>query len=439
MTMSCRKDEPPCIICPPLYVQHIFLDTLIVDPTEVWLRVHTNDSTRTGLVQLYRDSDEILAKTIETTDTTIIDNGLSPTTIHSYRLYRLQSGAKIDSSALMVVRTMDTTSHNFTWQLDTLGDGNGSVLNDVAIINDSLTYAVGQISTRDSTGNWITYNVAKWNGLTWELQQIAVPICGTNSTATFPLYCVFGFSADDIWFSGGGDMEHWDGFQFGVDCSMNSLISGTIVKIWGTSSHNLFAVGRNGTIIHFDGSTWTRMDSGTDVDLLDVWGSPDGSVVWACGFYHSKLGTYLWRYDGIKWTAAYDGSGHETIILADSLSGAYSSLYTSTPKRIYVASDAGVYLATENTRGEAKRLSFTSTFFPGFPNRVRGNGSNDLVIVGYYNMIAHYNGANWQYYQQFYQQDQHLFSVDEKGNLVVAVGEIYDPINPRGLVFIGRR
>ncbi|MBI3006249.1 MAG: hypothetical protein HYY49_12660, partial [Ignavibacteriales bacterium] len=39
----------------------------------------------------------------------------------------------------------DTTSHNFTWTIDTVGDGNSSVLYDVAIINDTLAYAVGEI------------------------------------------------------------------------------------------------------------------------------------------------------------------------------------------------------------------------------------------------------------------------------------------------------
>jgi hypothetical protein len=40
----------------------------------------------------------------------------------------------------------DTTSHNFTWHIDTLGNfGSSSSFNDVAIINDSLAYAVGEI------------------------------------------------------------------------------------------------------------------------------------------------------------------------------------------------------------------------------------------------------------------------------------------------------
>jgi len=39
-------------------------------------------------------------------------------------------------------RPPDTTNHEFTWQTFTLGDGGSSVLYDVAIINDTLAYAV---------------------------------------------------------------------------------------------------------------------------------------------------------------------------------------------------------------------------------------------------------------------------------------------------------
>jgi hypothetical protein len=57
----------------------------------------------------------------------------------------------------------DTTSHNFSWEITQLGDGGGSSLYDVAIINDKLAYAVGEIRLKDSTGQWdpAIYNLVK--------------------------------------------------------------------------------------------------------------------------------------------------------------------------------------------------------------------------------------------------------------------------------------
>ncbi|MCZ7584066.1 MAG: hypothetical protein M5R36_12420 [Deltaproteobacteria bacterium] len=44
----------------------------------------------------------------------------------------------------------------------------------------------------------------------------------------------------------------------------------------GTSSSDVYAVGAGGTIHHFDGAAWSRMNSGSAADLWDVWGSgPD--------------------------------------------------------------------------------------------------------------------------------------------------------------------
>jgi len=427
-SLSCRKDEP-CLTCPPPYAQHIFLDTLIVDPTEVWFRVYTDDSSSAGTIGLYRDSGAILLKNIVGVDTTIIDSGLTPVSTHSYRAYRLQGGLRVDSTRVMMLRTMDTTSHNFTWQIDTLGDGASSSLRDVFIVNDTCVWAVGEIHVKDSSGNWDPnlYNVARWDGRRWTY----------SVGASVTINAVFAFSATDVW-AGTSAPYHFDGTTW-QGYNVTGLFNGYVTKIWGTSSSNVYMVGTNGAIMHFDGTSWERMDSGTDVDLLDVWGSPDGSVVWACGYYQSRYGTYLLRNDGSGWKIVYDGTAHEFEIHSDSLSGAYSSVYTPAKGRIIEASSAGVYFALGTTHGEGQRSSFTSTYFPGFPNRLRGNGSNDLLIAGYYDMIAHYNGITWRYFSEFSQQDQHLYSVDQKGDFTVAVGEIYDPINSKGLVFRGRR
>jgi len=41
-------------------------------------------------------------------------------------------------------------------------------------------------------------------------------------------------------------------------------------SVWGTSSSDVFAVGRQGTIIHYNGKAWSTMTSGTTDDILGV-------------------------------------------------------------------------------------------------------------------------------------------------------------------------
>ncbi len=437
--LSCKKDEP-CLTCPPPNVQHIFLDTLIIDPTEVWLRVYTNDSSTAGAIEVYRDSGAILLKTIVGVDTTIIDSGLTPMSTHSYKAYRLQGGLRIDSTRVMRLRTMDTTNHNFTWQIDTLGDGGPSILRDVSAINDTSVWVVGELHYKDSSGNLQAepFNAAHWDGNKWTPLRIYYVYQGQNFYSA--LYAVFSFGPSDVWV-GSNQPEHWNGNTWEQYDVQGTVFTGYISKIWGTSSSNLYIVGKSGAIAHFDGSTWTRMDSGTDVDLLDVWGSPDGSVVWACGYYYNKPGTYLLRYSTqtSRWEIRYDGTSSEFSIRPDSLSGAYTGVYTPTKNRIYVGSSAGVYAAPATTQGQAKRLSFTSTYFPGFPRGLRGNASNDLTIAGAYTMIAHYNGMSWRYFSELRRPDEHFNALSQTRNLIVAVGIIPDPINSRAIAFIGRR
>jgi len=42
--------------------------------------------------------------------------------------------------------------------------------------------------------------------------------------------------------------------------------------IWGSDAHNIYAVGNQGTIAHYNGANWTQMESGTKQDLNDVFG-----------------------------------------------------------------------------------------------------------------------------------------------------------------------
>jgi hypothetical protein len=48
--------------------------------------------------------------------------------------------------------------------------------------------------------------------------------------------------------------------------------------VWGSSGGDIFAVGDYGTIVHYDGTDWSPMSSGTTAWLSGVWGSSGGDV-----------------------------------------------------------------------------------------------------------------------------------------------------------------
>lgn len=264
LASACHKDNGPCLTCPPPYIQSIILDSPSAELTTVEFQMHTTDSTHLGIVQLYRDSVSVFSKMILSIDTTITDTALLPSHRYRYKAYRLTGPTRTDSSAPLSISTMDTTSQNFTWEIDTLGDGNSSVLNDVAIINDTLIYAVGEMYKRDSTGQFEIdpYNVAIWTGSRWRLQRLYY------QNGTGPIRSVFAISETNVWLD---PWFHWDGQNF-QQVPIDQIFSGArINKMWGALS-SLYAVGDNGFIAHYDGRTWQKLESGTTRGINDVWG-----------------------------------------------------------------------------------------------------------------------------------------------------------------------
>jgi len=77
--------------------------------------------------------------------------------------------------------------------------------------------------------------------------------------------------------------------------------------IWGISTSDIFAVGAEGRVRHFDGGNWTGMDSGTTFNLLAVWAAAADDV-YAVGFNNqtTQKGIIL-HYDGMSWSEVHHG------------------------------------------------------------------------------------------------------------------------------------
>ncbi len=427
LLLSCRKDEPPCLTCPPPNRQQLRLDTLFVDPTQIWLRVYTIDSTNVGLIELYRDSVPILAGMVSRNEITTVDSGLLPNFAYNYRAYRWENGIRVDSTALLVVRTMDTTSHNFTWEMDTLGDGASSVLNDLAIINDTLVYAVGKIYLKDSTGNFdpLPYNLAEWNGKRWALQRATVYYQG--NPAVPPLEAIFLFSETDMWVTSGfpihGDGTRWTLYRL-PDLGINASVS----RMWGTSSMNMYFVGTNGSVVRYNGGTWQNIQSGTSLPIQDIWGAIDKTgnphilAVASNKFFNE--GKAVLEIQGSIVTS-YPDTG-----LTWSLSGIWFQ-----HKEIKYVAGGGLFKRTESQHN-SPWVDFHQGLTTYYTDAIRGQNSNDIVVVGAYGVVLHYNGVTWKNFQsQTYLDYGAYYAVAIRGNLVVAVGEN----NARAVALIGRR
>lgn len=316
----------------------------------------------------------------------------------------------------------DTTSHN--WVFDPpvlLGGAQSSALYDVAIVNDSLAYVVGEIYLTDSTGQVDPnpYNVAAWDGQDWTLSK------ATN----VPLRALHAFSENNVW-AGSSAPYHWNGTSW-TGYNVTGIFGGHINGIWGTSSNNLYIAGTNGSIAHFNGSSWQKIESGTTVDLRDVYGKPDGSVVWACGYsdINQTRGVLLREINGM-WKQMWARGANATEPFGDYVTSLWSSF-----GYLYITSNYGIFkLAHTDSVQQADRLLSLDSF----PYRVKGALDNDVLVVGDRSMIWHWNGATWEQVLSG-PPTKPLYSIAMRGNLAIVIGVDNYEISSQGLVMIGRR
>lgn len=158
-------------------------------------------------------------------------------------------------------------------------------------------------------------------------------------------------------------------------------------------------------------------------------------MIWACG-YSDFIGTVLLKITGNKVEKVYQDIENWYTIRQDSISGVITSLWTDDSRRIYLVTPAGLYSARSNTSGEASRSWLANDYLPGFPRRLRGQGRNDLIIVGDFTFVAHYNGLSWRYYEELKSRIR-FRSLDYKDDLVIAVG--LDLNTGKAITMFGRR
>ena len=372
--------------------------------TEAWIEVQIGSNDKTANIYIKKNDEIVQTIRLGQSDSLFYFDDLQPNTAYKFDAVTYEDGKEVKSNPVTFT-TLDTTSHNFTWQTFTFGQHSSSVLYDVAIINENDIWAVGEIYMNDSLGNPdpIAYNAVHWNGQSWELKKI-------GGIGGWACHTVFAFFTNDIWFEG---TIHWDGSNYTVHKNGWPLMPNgdgwQVNKMWGSSSSDLYAVGNNGNIAHYqNGSRWTKIVSGTTTNINDVFGfvdpiSDEADVYCAVSFLFQSGDRKILRIknnivDSLNW---FDDKR-------------INSIWTSNNKFFFTAGD-GVF---ENKRGYWNQLIDLP---PYYSNNIRGNGLNDIFVCGDFGLLSHFNGSSWLTYNEHYMQGI-LFSIATKNNIVVTVG-----------------
>ncbi len=176
--------------------------------TEAWIEVQIGSNDKTANIYIKKNDEIIQTVKVGESETLFYFDDLLPNTAYKFDAVTYEDGKEVKSNPVTFT-TLDTTSHNFTWQTFTFGQHSSSVLYDVAIINENNIWAVGEIYMNDSLGNPdpTSYNAVHWNGQNWELIKNTNIIKEDIPRSTVP-FEIFAFLEYDIWFDG---VIQWDG------------------------------------------------------------------------------------------------------------------------------------------------------------------------------------------------------------------------------------
>jgi hypothetical protein len=255
----------------------------------------------------------------------------------------------------------------------------------------SRLFAVWGSSSTDvfavgGSGTILHYDGGDWTAMTWG--------------ADFGLEGVWGSGSNNVFAVGG-----YDGFglalgvimQYDGDCwrVVFSTTEYQFTHVWGSSDSDVFAATSRGPVLHFDGTGWTPMKSGTAAmdGLGGVWGSLADDV-FAVG------GDEIWHYDGATWqfTASMGASITEGTLSLRRVWGSSSTDVFAVGTR-YMANQAIASIWHYDGTG----WEFMPSGTEGARWDVWGSSSGDVFVVGDTTgsygsdkgLISHYNGSTW--------------------------------------------
>ncbi len=425
LVSSCNTTEPPPP--PPPEPEKVITLTLEdVSSVEAWINLSVTNIQLPDTITLKQNN--IFRNTINLVnpDTLLYIDSLLSGTNYSY----VAETQEVISETLEVI-TIDTTSHNFTWQTFEFGEpltGNSSILYDVAIIDENNIWAVGEIYLNDSLGQTLRYNAVHWDGSDWDIKRI--PFTGECSAVIYPLIrSVFAFSENDIWFARGGSLVHFDGVNYFNDCGMNSFLTGSINKLWGTSSEDLYIVGNSGNIAHYNGTSWQKIESGTDLPLVDIY-SRNGNEIYAAGINVSEVKGVVLKGNVNQFLVMIYSEIINESELFQKLYGDLASVWVDELGTIYAGGNL-LYRYKNNKWNYV--TSLPENFIGGNPGAyyrgalwsIRGNASNDYIIAGDRNTLRHFNGTTWEQIGLPYSPSSPIiwYNVEQKGITAIAVGD----------------
>ncbi len=202
----------------------------------------------------------------------------------------------------------------------------------------------------------------------------------------------------------------WTASCYADNCSVDDWCkeynpdTSNLYDIWGSNGKDIFAVGTNNTILHYDGSSWSTMLLYENVTHMGIWGSSENNV-YAVGMRKegTRRMTSILRYDGNRWYWYWDGA---TNCSMSTRNCAYFDVWGSSENDVFVVGDnwgigivgqEDLLVVIDHYDGNHWSAMASDGLY-GTMEDIWGSSKNDVFAVATNrkkNYIQHYDGATW--------------------------------------------
>ncbi len=195
--------------------------------------------------------------------------------------------------------------------------------------------------------------------MTWVAESSGDVVLGVGGVFSTVLEPSGGFYLPGIWAAGDGDLWLVGGddtyrYSGGSWTQVPNPVGGTAARlnaVWGNSSGSaVWAVGENGLVLHWNGTSWVAQASGTSGDLVALSGR-SASDIWAVGPWEEVI-----HFDGVSWTTVTAPSAGTSVYVHDdgtvfvvaghdlyrrSIDGTWTELTVPVTRRLYAIAGRG--------------------------------------------------------------------------------------------------
>lgn len=179
-----------------------------------------------------------------------------------------------------------------------------------------------------------------------------------------------------VWSVGaGGTILHFDGHTWSLSAHV-PLVS--FYGVWGSSDRDIWAVGTEGAIYHYDGRAWMPIPSGVSATLRSIWGF-SASDIWVVGSNGIAL-----HYDGVTWNSVSVGTTHTL-----------RAVWGAIPSDLWIGGDYATLLHGDGEHFEQlasqDHPEIEWSYYSGF----WGSSPDDVWIIGgqwQVGSVQHWNG-----------------------------------------------